>query len=195
MGEVPEPVLFNTWKHHAGTLRRHVHESAADGEPGLTRLAGHVAVLGNDLMDLYLGPLSPAEIAAEMLFYLEAENLLRLEAFRAWLERSGGYAKITVARDHSQWVLRMGAEESRYVHVHPARWAPATRRVRANVLKTAVLVSAYVTAFGGEPFDVKLVNQIRGQYLNLSPMQKVDANQGLRPVIEVLLGKAQVDQD
>ena len=138
-------------------------------------------------MDLYLGGLAPEEIAAEVLRQLEAERRLAVDAYRDWIDQSGGYAVLTFPRDQSQWVLRMGAEDSRYVHVHPARWAPATRRVRANVLKTAVLVSAHVTAFGGNPFDVRLVNLIRTRYLGLSPMRKVDENQGLRPVIEVLL--------
>ena len=41
--------------------------------------------------------------------------------------------------DGSAWVLRQGEEGGRYVHVHPGRRTPPTLRVRATVLKTAVM--------------------------------------------------------
>jgi len=84
------------------------------------------------------------------------------------------------------WVLRAGAEEGRYVHVHPGRWAPATRRVRANVLKTAVMVLAYFGVHGGDVGDVALVNRVRRQYLGLAPVRDLAGDHGLGQVIELL---------
>ncbi len=140
-------------------------------------------------MDLYLGDLSPIQIAEETVRQLREARRLSVEPYQAWLKECGGYGVITFPQDDSQWVLRMGAEQSRHVHVHPARWAPATRRVRANVLKTALLVSAYVEMYSGDPYQVKLVNHVRQKYLDLSPMREVAKDQGLRPVIEVLRGE------
>src|SRR5439155_910547 len=82
--------------------------------------------------------------------------------YRAWVEGQGGYGILTFPEDESRWVLRLGDEGDRYVHVHPGRWTPATLRVRANVLKTAVMVLAYVGAHGGDPLDRALVHRVPG---------------------------------
>jgi hypothetical protein len=84
-------------------------------------------------------------------------------------------------------VLRQGDEAGRYVHLHPGRWAPATRRVRANVLKTAVLALADAALHGGDPRDRTRINRVRRDYLGLAPLGKeVTGGQGLGAVIELL---------
>jgi hypothetical protein len=181
------PVLLNTWKHHAGALRQAIAEAVRAGEPGLQTLAGQLIVIGTELMDLYVGPLSPVAIADRVLQTLRADNRLSLDAYRAWLQQNGGYAVLTFPEDHSRWVLRLGDEADRYVHVHPARWAPETLRVRANVLKTAVLVLAYIGIHGGDPLDLTVLNEVRRQFLGLSPLGKVAAgDQGIAAVLDVL---------
>src|SRR5947209_775435 len=149
--EAPAPVLFNAWKHHAGFLRQRVGEAVAAGALALDALARQLVVIGTELMDLYTGRLSPALIAGGVAAQLRAEHRLGLEAFRAWVTAEGGYRVLTFPEDASRWVLRLGDEAGRYVHVHPGRWAPHTRRVRANVLKTAVLAVAHAGVFGGDP--------------------------------------------
>lgn len=184
---VPVPVLLNTWKHHAGALRRQVREAVGVGEPALQTLARHLVVIGSELMDLYTGQLSPARIADEVLAHLQSVGRLELEAYRPWLAEGGGYRVLTLPEDASQWVLRFGDKADRYVHVHPARWTPHTLRVRANVLKTAVMVSAYVGIHGGDPLDVALVNAVRRQYLGLSPIGKLaEGEQGIAALLDVL---------
>jgi hypothetical protein len=186
LGEVPEPVLFNAWKHHAGALQRSIREFAAAGEAGLRALATQLVAQGHELMDLYFGTLTPVEIATESLRQLAAENVLAPEAYGAWIESGGGYRELTFPADESRWVVRLGEVGGRYVHVHPARWAPLTRRVRANVLKTAVLVNAAALSRGTSPLEVKLVNEIRRDFLDLSPVPTLPAGQGLASVISLL---------
>ena len=43
----PEPVRFNSWKHHAGFLRQRIREYAAHGVDGLEELADKVTVIGH----------------------------------------------------------------------------------------------------------------------------------------------------
>ncbi|MCI0460830.1 MAG: hypothetical protein L0Z62_28105 [Gemmataceae bacterium] len=186
LGEVPAPVLLNTWKHHAGALRQRIEEVAALGQAGLEELAERLVVVGTELMDLYTGALTPAEIAARVIAALRAAGRLEPEAYRAWLRDSGGYGVIDLAEDGSRWVLRAGEEGERYVHVHPARWAPCTRRVRANVLKTAVMVLAHTAVHGGDPLNVRVVNTVREKYLGLSRMRALTDDGGLSAMIEVL---------
>jgi hypothetical protein len=184
--EAPPPVLLNTWKHHAAALRARVRETIAVGAAALEPLADTLVVIGSELMDLYLGTLSPREIGEGVLAQLRRDNHLSLDAFRTWVQAAGGYRMLTLPQDGSEWVLRLG-DEARYVHAHPARWTPLTCRVKANVLKTAVLVLAYTGVHGGDPLDVALVNQVRGEYLELAPLGRdLAGDQGIGQTINLL---------
>jgi hypothetical protein len=184
----PPPVLFNAWKHHAGFLRRQIAGAVQRGGPGLEELARGLVVVGTDLMDLYVGALSPHAIGAAVLAQLRAECRLDLDAYRTWLAGQSGYAVLALP-DGSRWVVRLGDEGDRYVHVHPGRGSPATRRVRANVHKTAVLALAWAGVHGGDPTERALVNQVRREYLGLSPVGKeLWEAQGLGAVIALLGG-------
>jgi hypothetical protein len=181
--EAPAPVLFNTWKHHTAFLRNRIADCAARGEAALAELAGELVVIGTTQMDLYVGANSPAEIGQLILAQLNHDGLLGPAAYRAWVEGGGGYRVVTLP-DSCNWVLRAGDENGRYVHVHPGRWAPQTRRVRANVLKTAVL--ALAAARGGDPLELALVNRVRRDFLALALIARLRGEQGLGEVIDLL---------
>jgi len=179
-------VLLNTWKHHAGALRCRIVAAAAETLPAL---AANLVVIGTELMDLYLGALTPAAIGGEILGQLACDGTLAVDAFQASLTDAGGYRMVDLS-DTSRWVLRLGDVAGRYVHVHPGRYAPLTRRVKANLLKTAVMVLAYVHVNGGEPMDVKLIDEVRRQFLALPPLGREAAGGGgLGGVIDVLRGE------
>jgi hypothetical protein len=185
--EVLPPVLFNTWKHHAGALRNRLDAVAVAGPGALVELGARAAVLGATLMDLYTGPLTPREISARIIDGLREAGRLDLPAFRGWLVDQGDFAVVPFPEDESRWVLRLGEEQGRYVHLHPGRWSPATVRVRANVLKTAYVVLAHVRLFGGNPLDRVLVNEVRRRHLALPPVGRdPDGEAGLGAVIELL---------
>jgi hypothetical protein len=189
--EAPAPVLLNTWKHHAGALRRCIRAAAAGGAAGLDDLARGLVVVGGELMDLYTGRLTPAEIGAKVLARLDAEGRRPLPAYHEWVKAEDGYRLLTFPEDGSRWVLRLGDEAGLYVHVHPARWAPQTCRVRANVLKTAVMVLAHVAAHGGDPTERARVNEVRRDYLGLAPVgRELTGEGGLGGVIDLLRAEA-----
>jgi hypothetical protein len=182
--EAPAPVLLNTWKHHAAVLSHRIRETVASGD--LAALAVSLVVMGTELMDLYLGALSPAAIGREILDQLAADGTLSVDAFRTSVQVSDGYRLLDLS-DTSRWVLRMGDEAARYVHAHPGRYSPNTRRVRANVLKSAVMVLAYVGIHGGDPMNVPLVNDVRLTFLKLAPVGKdLSGDQGLGAMINLL---------
>jgi hypothetical protein len=187
--EALPPILFNTWKHHAGILRLRIRQAAAGGPAALDDLAENLVVMGTVLMDLYLGGLSPRAIGEAVLALLRRDNRLSLAAYQAWIAEAGGYRLVTLAEDGSQWVLRVADETDRYVHVHPGRWVPNTCRVKANVLKTAVMVLAYTAVHGGDPLDVALVNRVRRDYLELAPLGRdLTGDQGIGQTIHLLRG-------
>jgi hypothetical protein len=185
--EAPAPLLLNTWKHHAAALRREIRKTVLAGASALDELADHLIVIGTELMDLYTGRFIPSEIGSLVLAQLRDEDRLGLASFRSWMDASGGYGVLKFAEDESRWVLRLGDESDRYIHVHPARWAPQTCRVRANVLKTAVLVLAHVGIHGGDVMDLKRVNAVRTEYLGLTPMGRdLSGGDGLGALIQLL---------
>lgn len=185
--EAPAPVLLNTWKHHAAALRREIRKTVQAGATALDELADQLIVIGTELMDLYTGRFTPSEIGSLVIAQLRAEDRLALPALRGWIAASGGYGVLTFAEDDSRWVLRMGDESDRYIHVHPARWAPRTCRVRANVLKTAVMVLAHVGLHGGDAMELARVNAVRTEYLGLAPMGRdLSGADGLGALIQLL---------
>src|SRR5262245_15108495 len=121
--DLPPPVLFNPWKHHAAALRQRIRDSASRGDAGLAALTEQLLVVGTELMDLYTGVLTPAQIAEEVLTQLRTAGRLERDVFRGWVEEHHGYQLVTAVADSSVWVLRC-ANDDRYVHVHPGRWTP-----------------------------------------------------------------------
>jgi len=141
-------------------------------------------------MDLYTGDFTPAEIGGKVVEQLRAANRHDRPEYRAWVEREGGYGVLTFPEDASRWVVRYAAEDERYVHLHPARWAPRTCRVRANMLKTAIMVLGYVGIHGGDPMDRATVNAVRRDYLGLAPIGRdLSGDQGIGELIDLLKEK------
>jgi hypothetical protein len=180
---VPSPFLLNTWKHHAGWLRGRIGEAVAGGPAGLDELAAELAVVGRRLMDLYVGRLSPWEIAEAVRPALAAAGATTADRFAAWADEADGFRVVTLPADGSHWVLRLGAGD-RFAHLHPGRWSPETRRVQANALKTAVMAHA-LAGLTGSAVDVATVNAARGRYLGLEPVRRLDDG-GLGAVLAAL---------
>ena len=189
--EVPPPILFNAWKHHAGALRQRVRDVGAAGAGALDALPGQLLVMGTELMDLYTGAMLPGQIGEAVVRALRQQHRLAWDEYRPWLEAGGGYRVLTLAEGGSCWVLRLGEAGGRYVHLHPGRRTPHTRRVRANVLRTAVMVLAHAAVHGGDPLDVSRINRVRRLFLGLAPIKEVEGDEGLRGMIELLRGGGQ----
>jgi hypothetical protein len=179
-------VLFNPWKHHAGFLRYKIEEAIQGGDNALDDLAEQLVVVGSNLMDLYTGKFTPVALAERVLLQLRTADRLRFDKFGAWVAAGGGYGTLTL-EDTSQWVMRRGDEGGRYVHLHPGRWVPHTKRVRANVVKTAVMVLAYRGVHGGDPMDRDLVNLVRSDLLGMPPVgRELSGKAGLGEVLTLL---------
>lgn len=103
------------------------------------------------------------------------------------MNTNGGYQAISL-NDGSRWILRQGEREGRYVHSHPARWSPQTRRVRANVLKTAILALALAGIRGADPAEVAVINNARREFLGLSPIAGLKDGQAIRGIVSLLSG-------
>src|SRR5262245_7202580 len=94
--EAPSPGLFHTWTHHAAWLRDRVRAAVATGPGALDALAANLVVIGTELMDLYLGAMSPAEIGDSVLKELRAAGIRTLADYREFVVGAGGYHMLTL---------------------------------------------------------------------------------------------------
>ncbi len=178
---IPEPFMLNPWKHHLGHIRQQIATTAAAGEAALSRLVPQLVILGNDVTDLYLGPLSIPTLLSHLYHHLIRTGRLEPTAYAAWLAANGGY-QVVAAPDGSRWTLRLGYDahaSERYVHLHPGRYSPGTIRVRAMVLRNAIVIATYARIQSASVDDLALLNAARAKYLALPPVPTLNPQEGL----------------
>jgi hypothetical protein len=178
---MPEPVLFNPWKHHQDYIIDQIRRFADPDE--LPLLSQHLNKIGESTTDLYIGTLGLEDIADLTLAKLEKMNLNSEESYLHWIRRSKGSYRTETFPDGSVWVFRTGYDERRYVHIHPGRNVPFTLRVKANVLKTAISVNARTLAEGGNPLDIIKINEVRRGFIGLDPIKFTSLNHELGRMI------------
>ena len=183
---VPIPVLFNAWKHHAGFISDQI--SLLSGDYDVTRIKSNLKKIGNSTTDLYSGSLDVLEVCKYAMSNLKKRDLYDESVYISWInENTDNYREIELP-DKSIWVLRIGTEPDRYLHIHPGRHTKNSKRVKANILKTAIATSIFTLIKKGNPFNVDMINEARAVLLDLHPIKFVTMNHELGQVIE-LFGK------
>ncbi len=171
--EIPHPIYINCWKHHAGFIKKHIKETVKKGKRSFKPLLSELIVLGDSLIDLYLGLLSPTIVANHIVDELKQRNVFEKKLYKEYLSEDSNDYQLLTLTDTSNWTLRLSKETIRYVHIHPARYSPFTIRVRSLSLKTAIAVIVYSKLYGGSPLDVEIVNKVRKELLKVSPIKSV----------------------
>jgi hypothetical protein len=183
---IDEPVLFNCWKHHTGFIKSKISGYRNNSEPDKKSFRNELPIIGNSLMDLYTGKLTPNEISDSIIKFLLKKKLLERINFNYWLHQEGKEYKVIELKDKSRWTLRIGEKQGRYIHIHPSRYSPNTIRIRAVSLKTAIL---YLVLRNKE-FDtipnLQLLNKIRKDYLDQPPIKSVQSASAIRRLITIL---------
>ena len=161
------PVLFNARKHHRGYLRELISNTKADITPQELRLL--LLPIGAAQLDFYTGTLAAGDIMQQVQDYLQQKKLLTSATYKQWIQEHEGYRLLSLS-DNSNWVLRLGLQPAKWVHLHPARYSLHTVRLKAHSLKTAIALSITAPEKSAEAArDLLLVNQLRG-YLQLPPL-------------------------
>lgn len=185
---IPEPVLFNPVKHHAGFICDFIKKKAAMGNVyDQKTLKADLSIIGKSQMDLYTGSIPPFEIAGEIKKYLTNNILFMKPDYLAWIGKAKASFRTTTLTDGSLWVLLPGEIPGRWVHIHPGRHSTHTVRVRAETLKTAIAAIYYCTRHGADCYDLSVINIVRTSLLGLSPMKEVSVEKGTGKVIGILL--------
>ncbi|MDX5420587.1 MAG: hypothetical protein LPK09_15330 [Hymenobacteraceae bacterium] len=180
--DLPKPILFHPLKHHLGYIREFIQAHVASEDYDLK---AQLKTIGSSQLDLYLGELSPQQIAYETILYLQSRHTLDPNAYRLYLSGGESEYRLIALPDGSKWVLRWGLVEGRHVHLHPARYSQHTIRVKANTLKTAVAALMAVRGYK-QPLDPELVNQVRSQWLGLDSMPAYLPDSTLAKLVSLL---------
>lgn len=179
---VPHPILFNLWKHHAGYVAAQLKQAE---KLGWEYFAQEVKAIGNNQMDVYMGRLSPAEIGKEILGILQEKQLHSQEAYQNWITQTPQQFRLLTLADQSVWTMLWSPATKKYIHIHPARYSLHTLRVRGTVLKTVIMSCAWA-AVENKQIDLCLINQVREEILNLSPVQQLRPEEGLGKMLGTL---------
>lgn len=178
---IPNPILFNVWKHHAGYIAGQLKRAQ---KLGWEYFAQEVKTIGNNQMDVYLGGTSPAKIGKEILEILQGKQVQSQEAYEVWVMQTLTQYRLLTLEDQSVWTLLWSAATERYIHIHPGRYSPHTLRVRGTVLKTVIMSCAYA-AVEHKQVDLSLINQVRKEVLDLSPVQHLSPKEGLGKMLGI----------
>lgn len=185
---VDPPILLNGLKHHLAYIKAFIHANISAGISVIPSLRVKLLCIGESQMDVYLGTMSPREIAQEVAVKLKEANLYEKPLYENWLlQEKGGFANIRLA-DGTDWILRVGEIAERYIHIHPGRYAAHTIRVKANTLKTAIALTVCRKVEHPKEIEVTYVNYVRKKVLNLSPVKSISASEGMGKLLELLNG-------
>lgn len=166
------PVTFNPYKHHLGFLREKIEVWR---KMDWKEAENEIRLIGNNLIDLYTGKLSIDEIIRETIIFAEENDLTSAEKLAQWLHPLD-YRK-TELSDNSFWVIKQGQIATRFLHIHPGKYSPFTIRIKAPTLKTVIALKIHDDSAINP--TLALVNRIRIEKLNLSPIKGLVAGRGI----------------
>jgi hypothetical protein len=182
----PKPFLFNFWKHHFLFLLNEIRTSEPVVEAEALRSI--MKKIGNSTTDLYTGSMSIPEISEFCKRKLMENSRLEKDTYLKWIKQDPESYREMLFPDQSVWILKIGIENERHIHIHPGRNVLHTVRVKANILKTAYLANLFAYKYQKSTMDIDLINLLRSDVLELSPIKFVTMNHDLGKMI-YLFGK------
>jgi hypothetical protein len=179
---VDPPINFNCWKHHAGFIKTQIVSIQSKDE--LEKLKTILLRIGESQMDLYYGNYSPMEISERIVTCLKEKKVFLSTRYKNWLNENE--YKLINLFDKSVWTLRLGEDAEKYVHIHPGRYSPNTKRVKALTLKSAIFTLCCEKLCEPKLTGKELINHVRKIYLNEPPLKSVSKESGLGRLLELL---------
>ena len=168
--DIPLPIRFNPLKHHRNFMLNRLANLSPE------EISSLLEPVCNNYNDVYTGGLSPTAIGEGIIRILTDEKVLRKTDFARWLQSNNGYRKLSL-EDGSEWIVRLGNEDERYIHLHPSRDGKHTVRFKGSSLKTVFLMKT-MQKDSAETITLEKVNQAR-LLVGLSPIKKLDRNKGI----------------
>jgi hypothetical protein len=180
--QIPEPVLFNPFKHHLGFIKEFINRNIDNPGLNIQMLSTDIRHLGTSVMDIYNGKLSVRNICSETEEFLGNKGIIFKEPYSLWAGTNTDSFRITTLSDGSQWTLKYHNDHQRFVHLFPARNSPHSFRVKANTLKSALI---YNIIIGKDLVTREDLNKVR-PLLGLSPVKDAIDSEAILEMIEIL---------
>ncbi len=167
-------------------------------------MTAELQFMGSNLIDLYFGALGVEEICRQCVNLVNDgvarwhEAIITMNSFEQWLSPYA-YRKVALS-DGSWWIIKAGNDPERFIHIHPAKYSPATVRIRAATLKTLVAMKIFmrdtrdpqckwameltdmvfrVTKAASDCLQLGEVNRVRVHLLGLSPIKAIEWGRGI----------------
>jgi hypothetical protein len=183
--ELPKPIAFSSWKHHLGYVKQELSRprNALSNDSFILEI---VQFLGDSNIDFYFGTLDLKTITSEVIQKLESEKVYNLNEYKNWLISEGLDYKCIFLSDGSNWTLRLGQNDSRYIHIHLSRHSKKTVRVKSSTLKT---VYAYLLYYGlsDDDFTIEKVNFVRRKFVKLPSFKPTSALAAVSRILDLFL--------
>jgi hypothetical protein len=162
--------LFNPWKHHLKWMAAQIAEYIKTGDDikHENGFISKVTGLNNNYIDLYTGNLTPNEIIEQVKIVIKNKVLDPTDFYNAILSNS---YELIILNDESVWVLRKGEIVEPSIHIHPAKFTKHSIRVHGISLKTAILLTMNHIQLP----QLEEINEIRKNYLQLSPIKNIQS--------------------
>jgi hypothetical protein len=180
--QIPEPILFNPFKHHLGFIKEFINRNIDNPGMNIDMLSKDIRHLGTSVMDIYNGKLFVRNICSEAYELLEKKGLLVKDVYSLWSGTNNDSFKVILLSDGSQWTLKYHENQQRFVHLFPARNSSHTFRVKANTLKSALI---YNIIIGKDLVTSEDLNKVR-PILGLSPVRDAIDTEAILEMIEIL---------
>lgn len=181
--QIPEPILFNPLKHHLGFIKDFVGIRSETGRKNdVNDLVKELKHLGTSVMDVYNGKLTINKICLEVLEFLFEKRLSERLSFSAWTGTKIDEYRIILLSDGSEWTLKYQNNNSRFVHIFPARGSRYSFRVKSNTLKSALL---YYIKVGKDFVTGEDLNSVR-PLIGLSPVRDAADSEAIVEMIEII---------
>lgn len=174
---IPLPVKFNPFKHHWRFFNSYTQEKP------LLEVIKSLDAVCNNYIDFYTGLLTPREVSGQVVSALKLSGHYQLISFDRWLAEVKYYRVISLS-DGSQWIVRRGEDDERYIHIHPARTGLFTIRIKGSTLKTVFMMHQFIKANGGE-LNLEIINTAR-RHIGLSPVKSLHRNKGFMKCYQMM---------
>lgn len=178
--DIPRPIRYNLIKHHRKFILRLLESTSPE------QAASLLESVNNNYVDIYYGSMTPAAIACGVIEALKSKQVFSPEDFTRWMDSGSGYRHVTLT-DHSQWIVRKGNEEQRYIHIHPSRSGNCTIRFKGSSLKTVYLLKVN-GIHSRKDISLELVNRVRAQ-AGLSPVKDLERSSGILHCFETFFSR------
>jgi len=177
---VSSAIRFNALKHHLGFLSE-TFNRWRNAEPSSILI--DLYELGANQFDIYTGTLTVEQIIEQTSDILAETGITNKVSLKKWIGNAG-YREVFLD-DQSKWIIRIGADAVKYIHIHPARNQACVIRIKANHLKVAILVLLENQQPETENITnaTNYINRIRKELIGLSPVRSLSES---RKIIDTI---------